>query len=135
LLAVTFYRSTDGQSFTTIKEFLNKTLVEKQKLDADILTRINTMRPVSLHGIDKTQGADLLNRSITYKSDRGDIKVPILTFVLPANFMNDDSKELFIVVDFMQTFLMRTLGQSELTEVFLMFANGRILSHPDETTT
>ncbi len=136
LIGVTFFRRTDEQNFTVLKEFTNQTFVEKQKLTPDILKRINEVSPVSLRNIDKTQGVDLVNRSMHFKGPNGvATDLPILTFVLGANFMNDSSKELFIVVDFSQKFLMRVLAQSELTEIFLLFDKGSVLSHPNVKST
>ncbi len=135
LFGVTFLRAGENGTVTVLKEFTNAPLLQKQKLSADFLKLLNTIHPLKLATVDKAQGVEMWNRSVHLGPPDGGTDVPVLTFVMGANFMNDATKELFIAVDFSQTFLMRTLGQSEFAEVFLLFTDGRILSHPNTKTT
>lgn len=132
LLGVTFYQAQGSQGFTAIKQYTNAAHLQKQKLPADVLKLVNQAHPLQLGAIDKTQGVDLLNRSIRLESG---VDVPVLTFVLGTGFIGENAQETFIAVDLAQMFLMRTLGQSELTQVFLLFPDGRVLSHPDAKAT
>lgn len=127
LIGVTFYKQKEDGSLSSLKEFSNQALFAKMKWPTDFLAQVQKTRPIDKARIDKAQGVELLNRSLRLNSG---VEVPVLTFVLGANFLGDAAKELFIVVDFSQTFLMRTLAQSELTEVFLLFNDGTVLSHP-----
>ncbi len=132
LIGVTFLRTT-ATGTSVLKEFTNLALATKQKLGEDILKKLNAAHPIVQSEIDKSQGVELLNRSIRLPNGQ---EVAVLSFVLGASFLNDEgAKELIIVVDYSQTFLMRTLAQSELTEVFLLFGSGSVLSHPKLKTT
>ncbi|MBY0371764.1 hypothetical protein K2X33_13855, partial [bacterium] len=125
LIGVTFFRQKEDGEMSVLKQFSNQTFLTKQKLSPDFLAQIDKVHPITNTRIDKTQGVDMVNRSVSLAG----ADVPVLSFILGANFLGDAAKELFIVVDFSQTFLMRTLAQSELTEVFLLFGNGTVLSH------
>jgi phosphoserine phosphatase RsbU/P len=135
LYGVTFLRAGENGSVTVVKDFTNSALINKQKLAPDFLKTLNLFHPLKLNNVDKAQGVEMVNRSVHVGPPDTGTDVPVLTFVMGANFMNDTTKELFIAVDFSQTFLMRTLDQSEFAEVFLLFSDGRVLSHPNPKKT
>jgi sigma-B regulation protein RsbU (phosphoserine phosphatase) len=135
LIGVSFLRVSEAGTFTVVKEFTNTALVDKQKLGSDFLKSLNIAHPLSSKNIDRSGGVEMINRSVHLGAADSGTDVPVLTFLLGANFINDSSKELFIAVDLAQTFLMSTLNQSEFAEVFLLFSDGRVLSHPNPKTT
>lgn len=130
LLGARFYRrNLTDSSFTLIKEFKNSELLDSKSLPQSLLTEIENQHHAPLADFSFANGTNLLNRSISLPSTSGPNNVSVLTLLIPGNFVNDNTKSVIIVVDLVQDFLRKKLGQSELSEVFLITKSGKLLSH------
>lgn len=122
VLSVTYYKGNKG-NFTVWKQYKNDKLILNRKIDAASFEAVQRI-PLNFNGID---GLDIVNRSVTV----GKTELPIITFLLSANFVNSDNADVFVSVDFFQDFLRKKLQQSEIAEVFLVSKKGQLISHGD----
>lgn len=127
ILGVTFMRK-GAKGWDVTKQYRNTELTSKRGLGDDVFTAINSSHPLALDSFPEG-GTEILNRSISARGPKGNVELPVLTFMVPGNFINDESKEVIIVVDFIQDFLRKKLQQSEIAEVFLIYKKGTLLSH------
>jgi phosphoserine phosphatase RsbU/P len=129
LLGVTFYKK-DKDGYKALRWYLNPGAAQENQLAGDFLTSLHGVHPIDFSKVHD-EGTQILNRSVK----QGDKDITVLTFVLSGSFLNDQSAELVIVVDLLQRFLLKQLQQSEIAEVFLIFKDGRLLSHPSLSNT
>ncbi len=125
LLGVTFYKR-DGTEYKPLRWYLNPAAQKDNGLASNILSQLNDVHPIDFSKSTGDGGTQILNRSVNYNEK----DLTVISFVLSGSFLNDQSAELIIVVDLMQRFLLAQLQQSEIAEVFLIFKDGRLLSHP-----
>lgn len=130
LLGVTFYKK-GAQKYEALRWYLNPSAAKDNALAGNFLTSLNEVHPLDFNRAAADGSTQILNRSVKY----GDKDLTVLTFVLSGSFLNDQSAELMIVVDLQQRFLLKQLQQSEIAEVFLIFRDGRLLSHPSLSKT
>jgi len=130
ILGVTFMRRSPDRRWDIVKQFKNADLLGKRGLPEDTLAKLSEKAPPPLDTVIESQGTEILNRSTALNGSKGNVELSVLSFVVAGNFMTDENKEIVIVVDLVQDFLRKQLQQSELAEVFLVFKNGTLLSHP-----
>lgn len=135
ILGVTFIRRTPDKRFEISKQWRNSALFAKRAVGDDLLAKIAQKHPLPLDGFLESEGNEILNRSIAVSSQRGNVELSIVSFMVTGTFINDESKETIIVVDLLQDFLRKKLQQSEIAEVFLVYKKGSLLSHPNASTT
>lgn len=134
LLGVRFYRrNLENSSINLIKEFKNTDLLQNKSLPDTLSTELDKSTPLELSQFNFSEGTKLFNRSLKINTSVGETVLPVLTFLVPGNFVNDNSKTVIIVVDIIQDFLRKKLNQSEIAEVFLINKNGLLLSHSSLT--
>jgi len=135
IVGVTFLKRSSDRRWEPIKQYKNTDLLTKRGLPEDTLSRLNEKAPPPLDAVLESQATEIANRSVNLTTQKGKTELSIISFIVPSNFMNDDNKEVVIVVDMIQDFLRKKLQQSELAEVFLVFKNGSLLSHPSLSDT
>lgn len=135
IIGVTFLRKNGETKWDVTKKYRNTSLLAKRGLSELAFEAVDRTHPLPLDAFQEKQTTDILNRSTKLKAEKGNLDLSILTFLVTGNFINDDSKEVIIVVDLVQDFLRKKLQQSEIAEVFLMYKNGNLLSHPNLQTT
>jgi phosphoserine phosphatase RsbU/P len=130
LIGIRFYRrNLASNSFTLIKEISNQTFLETRTLPNTTVQDIEKNSPAPLGQFSFVSGMQLLNRSLRLKTNSGISPLPVLTFLIPGTFVNDNSKSILIVVDIVQDFLEKKLQKSDMAEVFLITKSGQLLSH------
>ncbi len=135
VLGVTFYRvAADGKA-TQMSRYTNQALLTTRKFPTTLLSLVDEKYPLALGSFHQTEGVRLLNRSIHLGGDKEGADAAIITFLISGTILNSESKNILIAVDFLQDFLRKELGKTEMAEIFLMFKNGTLLSHPSEKLT
>src|SRR5690606_15763885 len=92
------------------------------------------VHPIQLAKYLYTPG-EILNRSIRVATQRGPSELGLLTFVVSGAFVNEDSRDVLVIIDLVQDFLRKRLAESETAQVFLIYRNGTLLSHPSLAAT
>lgn len=131
ILGVSFLKRNSEKKYELTKQFKNSALLLRRNLPEDTLAKISEKSPPPLDQVLDSQATEIANRSSSILGSKGSVELSVISFVVPGNFMNDENKEVVIVVDMIQDFLRKKLQQSELAEVFLIFKNGTLLSHPN----
>lgn len=128
LLSVWFYQPVKGAKgqYKNVAKYVNPAAAKENSLETNFSDQMNQARPLPFAEFEKDPSTLILNRSIRYQ----DKDITVISFMLNANFLNDESSGVVIVVDLLQRFLIQQLQQSEMAEVFLIFNDGRLLSHP-----
>lgn len=129
ILGVTFLKRTPEKKFVATKQYKNSELLGKRGLVEETFNNLNELHPLPLDGFLEAGQTEILNRSIAVNGQKGNTELAVLTFVVTGSFMNNEDKEVLIVVDIVQDFLRKKLQQSELAEVFLIFKSGTLLTH------
>ena len=135
LVGVRFYRRNESDySYQLIKTFTNTELLDNKSLPRDSQDQIEKNHPAPLKDFSFSAGTVLLNRSLKLSNTVEASDLPVLSFLIPGTFVNDNTKSMVIVVDLIQTFLQKKLQQSEVAEVFLITKSGSLLSHASTKT-
>ncbi len=134
ILGIHFYRFNHRGEFFFIKDYQNETLFKKLGLPRDFLSHVNQVHPLSFSSPISINEFFLLNRSIrdrTATKQAETQNIGVLTFVVGGSYINSSSLDFVVAADFLQSFIQRKLMQTDLSEVFLLFQNGTLLSSPN----
>lgn len=124
LIAVSFFRK-EANASVLVKQYSNQELLTSLAIDPSLMKNLSTQIP-SQALVLENEGLALYNRSQRVAGK----PVGVLTFQINGTFLGNESKNLVIIVDFLQDFLRKRLQQSDLAEQFLIFKNGTLLAHP-----
>ncbi len=130
ILSVTFYKITHPLGkLELLKKWDNAVLKKTLGLPEGFRESVEKLLPLpSIAELKPNFEVAVLNRSVS-----APVSTPILTLLFPNSSGGSESlKDVIIVVDVLQKFLVAEFEKrSQISEAFLVSANGKLISHPD----
>jgi len=126
VIAIRVYQKNGVGYFSVLREFIHQEFLTRRQLPNDFIDRVNLKFPLPLDEIISKDNYRLINQTMSV-ADSNTI-IPMITYVIRTS-KADSSKDLVVVANFDQDFLIDKLRQSEMAEVFLVSERGDLLSH------
>lgn len=129
LIGISFYEmGADGHVINS-KTFTNPRALLPRGFGPEKYGALSSKNSDLLQKFPMQKDIGFWNRSLA-----GDHPLPILTIGMKAD-SNQKGKEIFVVADLLQDFLVQALQRSDVASAFLVSANGELISHSsfDET--
>ncbi len=130
ILRVTFLRRAPGGQFEVYTQLSNNALLESRAYAGDFFERVDQAHPVLVSDLsDKHIRLENLS-SLVSANERPATFLGIAIFV-PARMLRDSKNSWIVRVDIDQSFLIQALKGSDLSEIFMVSREGRLISHSD----
>lgn len=129
---VVFFKKEGGGKFERYAEYTNAELLASRKFSPDFFSRLDALHPLDPTASPTERvGIELQNYSGTIATDKGEAPFYGLTLVIPARAKDDKASTWIARVDLDQGFLVQALQGSDLSEIFLVKRDGKLLSHSE----
>ncbi len=133
ILGVSFYQPNADKTFTLAHRYTNDKLLKQEGLPSTLLTDIENRYPPLQEPAFRQEELTLLNRSVQIGNDLR--PYPVVTFLFQVIFADQKVERNVVAVDLSQDFLRRILKRSEVSDLFLVTRDGKLLSHSNLETT
>ncbi len=131
LVAVTFFRLVDNTKIEVFRQYRNQRTLKKRHLGPEALTSVFQTRPVALKEFYENKKLILMNRSIRATGKKGEVEFNLITIVMDGAFIPGAPPGIAVVVDLAPDFLRAILRDTEIADIFLVFADGKMFCHTD----
>lgn len=133
IYSITFHQKT-GKTYQTGRTYLNRKLIQSLKIPEASLLPLTKLDGASFVKSKTETSFYLLNRSLVLENSHDVPRLSVLTLVLKGSFLDDPSSENLITVDLNPDFLVKSLRQSELAELYIWDPASGLVSHPNQET-
>jgi serine phosphatase RsbU (regulator of sigma subunit) len=128
---VIFLKKLPSGSFEKFAAYVNDDLVKKKGFNPDFFQRLDLAHPMDLSGVLNDKSVSLSNFSGSVNSAKGSSAFYGISMMVPARAADKEESSWLARVDLDQSFLVRTLAGSDVSDIFLINRNGELLSHSD----